>query len=157
MHKSTAPLDRSALIRQVLPVAQIERIKAQAAKFPEKPGFSCEPVKLALQSALASGAPISPASDAGSPMIVHGPGIHRELQLWVAAGVPASKALEATTVNAAKLLKAGDRIGSIKPGYEASLVLVDGNPLEDIAATEHISAVLFKGELLNRGKLFDQK
>ena len=90
-------------------------------------------------------------------MTVHGPGIHRELQLWVQAGIPPAKALEAATVNAAKLLKAGDRIGSIKPGYEASLLLVGGNPLDDITATEHISLVLFKGELVNRNKLFDQK
>lgn len=157
MHKRTEPLDRSALIRQVVPVAKLEQLKAAAAKTAARPGFSCEPARLALQSALASGAPISPASDAGSPMMVHGPGIHRELQLWVQAGVPAVTALQAATVNAAKLLKAGDRIGSIKPGYEASLVLVDGNPLEDIAATEHISAVVFKGELLNRNRLFDQK
>ena len=90
-------------------------------------------------------------------MTVHGPSLHRELQLWVAAGIPPAAVLQGATSNAAKLLKAGDRIGSIKPGYEASLVLVDGNPLEDIAATERIGAVLFKGELLNRNKLFDQK
>jgi imidazolonepropionase-like amidohydrolase/ABC-type multidrug transport system permease subunit len=157
MHKSTAPLDRSALIRQVMPVAQIERLKAEATKTPERPGFSCEPLKHVLQSALGSGSPISPASDAGSTMTVHGPGIHRELQLWVAAGIPAATALQGATANAAKLLKAGDRIGSIKPGYEASLLLVDGNPLDEIAATERISAVLFKGELVNRNRLFDQK
>jgi len=140
-----------------LPIAQIERIKADATKIPERPGFSCEPMKHALQSAMGSGSPISPASDAGSTMTVHGPGIHRELQLWVAAGIPPAAALQAATVNAAKLLKAGDRIGSIKPGYEANLLLVDGNPLDDIAATERISSVIFKGEWLNRGKLFDQK
>ncbi|MEI9815214.1 MAG: ABC transporter permease [Acidobacteriota bacterium] len=157
MHKSTAPLDRSGLIKQVAPVAQLERVKTEAAKVPERPGFSCEPMKLALQNALASGAPFSPASNAGSPLVVHGPGVHRELQLWVAAGVPTAVALQAATTKAAKLLHAENRMGVIKPGFEANLLLVDGNPLEDIAATERISLVLFKGEAVNRGRIFNQK
>ena len=96
-------------------------------------------------------------TDAGNPMMVHGPGLHRELQLWVEAGVPPAFALQAATLNAARVLRADDRLGTVKPGIEANLLLVDGNPLEDVAATERISSVLFKGEWLNRGKLFDQK
>jgi imidazolonepropionase-like amidohydrolase len=65
--------------------------------------------------------------------------------------------LQAATGNAARLLGAGSRIGRIAPGLEASLLLVDGNPLEDITATERISLVIFKGERIRRSKLFDQK
>jgi imidazolonepropionase-like amidohydrolase len=40
---------------------------------------------------------------------------------------------------------------------DADLLLVDGNPLQDIGATERISLVVFKGERLDRPALFEQK
>jgi imidazolonepropionase-like amidohydrolase len=83
--------------------------------------------------------------------------LHRELQLWVQAGIPAPVALQAATANAAKLLRAGNRIGSIRKGLDADFLLVDGNPHEDIAATERISLVVYKGERLRRAALFDRK
>jgi imidazolonepropionase-like amidohydrolase len=88
---------------------------------------------------------------------VHGPAIHRELQLWVQAGIPPSIALQAATTNAANLLGIGNRVGKIQKGMDASLLLVDGNPLENISATGHISSVFFRGERVNRPELFDQK
>ena len=68
-----------------------------------------------------------------------------------------SAALQAATYNAARLLRADNRIGSIEPGREANLLLVDGDPLSEIAATERISLVVYKGERIRRGSLFDQK
>ena len=44
-----------------------------------------------------------------------------------------------------------------KQGYQANLLLVDGNPLKDISVTERISMVMFKGERVDRSELFDQK
>jgi imidazolonepropionase-like amidohydrolase len=82
--------------------------------------------------------------------------MHHELQLWVQAGIPAQAALMAATANGAKLLRAADRFGAIRKGLEADLLLVDGNPLEDIAATERISLVVFKGERIRRAELFRQ-
>ena len=52
---------------------------------------------------------------------------------------------------------AANRTGSIRKGMDADLLLVDGNPLEDIAAIERISLVVLKGERIRRGQLFDQK
>ena len=83
--------------------------------------------------------------------------MHHELQLWVHAGIPAEVALQAATFNAAKLLRADKRIGSIRPGLAANLLLVDGNPLQDITATERISLVIYEGERIGRSGLFDQK
>ncbi len=95
-------------------------------------------------------------SDAGNALVLHGPGLHRELQLWVAAGVPAADALRAATHDAARLLGMGDRVGLIREGFDADLLLVDGNPLEEIQATERISTLIFKGERVRRSDLFDQ-
>ena len=61
--------------------------------------------------------------------------------------------LRSVTSEAAAKLNATGRIGSIRPGMEANLVVVEGNPLEDIAATERISDVYFKGEHVDRGEL----
>jgi imidazolonepropionase-like amidohydrolase/ABC-type multidrug transport system permease subunit len=96
-------------------------------------------------------------TDAGNFQVIHGPGVHRELQLWVAAGIPADVALQGATHNAAKALGAGDRIGMLRKGFEANVVLLNGNPLKDIAATEQISLILFKGEHINRTELLDQQ
>ncbi|SPE39681.1 ABC-2 type transporter [Candidatus Sulfopaludibacter sp. SbA3] len=110
-----------------------------------------------LLRAWKAGVPLVMGTDAGNPLVFHGPAIHRELQLWIDAGIPAWVALQAATGNAAKLLRADKQIGTIRKGLDANLLLVDGNPLIDITATERISQVVFKGERLHRPDLFDQK
>lgn len=104
-----------------------------------------------------TGVPLVTGSDSGNPMVFPGPSLHRELQLWVQAGIPPAVALQAATGNAAKLLGAAGRIGGIRKGMDADLLLVDGNPLQDISATERISVVIFKGEKIQRADLFEQK
>jgi imidazolonepropionase-like amidohydrolase len=96
-------------------------------------------------------------TDAGNFLVLHGPTVQHEIELWVAAGIPVDVALRAATLNAAKLLRADDRLGSIEKGKEATLLLVDGNPLQDVHALSAISAVLMKGERVNRSEMFDQK
>ncbi|MBZ5676944.1 MAG: amidohydrolase family protein [Acidobacteriia bacterium] len=157
-------LDRS-LVQQVVPRQFLAQVKdslnspgAQAARkaiggYPMRLDLA----KLNLAAAYHAGVILVTGTDSGNPMVVHGPSIHRELQLWVEAGIPPSAALQGATYNAAKLLRADQRIGLIRKGYDASLLLVDGNPLQDISATERISAVFLKGERVNRSDLFDQK
>jgi len=108
-----------------------------------------------LVAAHQAGVTLTAGTDAGNPLVLHGPGIHREMQLWVEAGLPAAVALQAATHNNAQLLGVGSRLGLIKQGYDASLLLVDGNPLQEISATERISSVFLKGERVVRADLFD--
>ena len=96
-------------------------------------------------------------SDAGNFLVIHGPTVQREIELWVAAGIPPAVALRAATSNAAKLLRADDRVGTIEKGKEATLLIVDGNPLQDVRALSSVSVVLLKGERVNRNTLFEQK
>lgn len=110
-----------------------------------------------LLRAYKAGVLLVTGSDAGNMLVLHGPTVHRELQLWVQAGIPPQAALQAATYNAAKLLRADKRIGLIRKGYEANILVVDGNPLQDISATERISIVFFKGERIDRSGLFDQQ
>jgi len=53
-------------------------------------------------------------------------------------------------------LHADNRIGLIREGHDATLILLDGDPLQDIANTEHIYLVMFRGERINRPELFNQ-
>jgi imidazolonepropionase-like amidohydrolase/ABC-type multidrug transport system permease subunit len=110
-----------------------------------------------LVRAWKAGVPLAMGTDAGNPTVFHGPSMHRELKLWVEAGIPPAIALQAATLGGARLLHAADRFGAIRKGLDADLLLVDGNPLEDIAATERVSLVVFKGERVRRSGLFDQK
>jgi len=109
-----------------------------------------------LLRAWKAGVPLVMGTDSGNPLVFPGSSMHHELQLWVKAGIPAVVALQAATGNGAELLHARN-FGTIRKGMDATLLLVDGNPLTDISATERISLVVFKGERLQRPDLFDQK
>lgn len=110
-----------------------------------------------LQKAWRAGVMLVTGSDAGNFLVFHGPTVQREIELWVAAGIPVDVALQAATVNAAKLLGISDRAGSIEKGKEATLLVVDGNPLQDVRALSTVSVVFMKGERVGRADLFEQK
>jgi imidazolonepropionase-like amidohydrolase len=95
-------------------------------------------------------------SGAGAVLVIHGPTVQNEMELWVKAGIPPAVALKAATYNAASVLHAENRIGLIREGHDATLILLDGDPLQDIANTEHIYLVMFRGERINRPDLFNQ-
>ena len=110
-----------------------------------------------LLKAWHAGVMLVTGSDAGNFLVLHGPTVQREIELWVAAGIPPAVALQAATANAAKLLRADQRIGTIEKGKEATLLIVDGNPLQDVHALSAISVVLLKGERVGRTTIFEQK
>jgi imidazolonepropionase-like amidohydrolase/ABC-type multidrug transport system permease subunit len=156
--RNTDPLDRT-LVQQVVPRRLLDDTRTQVTlgRVDWRRPYRLDLAKQNLAAAYRAGVTLVPGTDSGNFLMFHGPGIHREMQLWVEAGVPPAVALQAATLNAARLLHADGRIGLIRQGYEASLLLVDGNPLQDISATERISSVFLKGERVNRQKLFDQK
>jgi imidazolonepropionase-like amidohydrolase len=132
---------------------EAEPIRSAYAREPVDMGIAADNLKRANQH----GVPLVTGSDAGNFLVIHGPTVQHELQLWVQAGIPPAVALQAATYNAARLLRAEKRIGSIHVGNDADLLVVDGNPLEDITATERISIVVFKGERVDRNELFNQR
>lgn len=109
-----------------------------------------------LLKAWRAGVMLVTGSDAGNFLVMHGPTVQHEIELWVAAGVPPEVALQAATANAAKLLRADARIGTVEKGKEATLLIVDGNPLQDVRALSAVSIVLMKGERVIRSELFKQ-
>jgi imidazolonepropionase-like amidohydrolase len=97
----------------------------------------------------AAGTPILAGSDAPNPGTMHGATLHRELELLVAAGLTPTDALRAATLTAARAFGLDDR-GRIAPGLRADLVLVAGNPAQDITATRRIAGVWKAGARLDR-------
>jgi imidazolonepropionase-like amidohydrolase len=71
--------------------------------------------------------------------------LHRELELYVKAGIPPGEVLRIATWNGARYTRTLDRLGSIAPGKLADLVLVDGDPTEDISAIRRIVLVMKEG------------
>jgi imidazolonepropionase-like amidohydrolase len=83
----------------------------------------------------------APSAPASPP---YGTSLHRELALLVDAGLSAVEALRSATVLAAQQFGLADR-GIIAPGRRADLVLIDGDPVQDITAISKIRAVWCAG------------
>lgn len=94
-----------------------------------------------------AGVKILAGSDTPNPYVFPGISLHEELALLVKAGLSPAEALQAATVRPAEFLGRLDRAGSIAPGKDADLVLLDGDPLADITNARRISAVILKGRL----------
>lgn len=88
-------------------------------------------------------------TDAGNPSTTHGASMHQELALLVAAGLTPTEALRAATATPARRFRLEGR-GRIAVGARADLVLVDGDPTADIAATRAIAAVWKNGYPVDR-------
>jgi imidazolonepropionase-like amidohydrolase/ABC-type multidrug transport system permease subunit len=151
--QQVGPTDLIEGTEKAIASKDIEPIRQRIAHFP----LSLDMGTQNLLRAYKNGVTLVTGSDAGNYLILHGPTVQHELELWVRSGIPPAVALEAATYNSARLLRAENRIGSIRAGNDADLLLVDGNPLEDISAVERISIVFFKGEQLDRSDLFNQE
>ncbi len=81
-------------------------------------------------------------SDAPQVFNVPGFSTHQELQYMVDAGLTPYEALRTGTVNVASYLNQSQNSGTIKEGAVSDLVLLNGNPLEDIRQTEQIEGVM---------------
>ncbi|HUF51292.1 MAG TPA: amidohydrolase family protein [Longimicrobiales bacterium] len=79
--------------------------------------------------------------------------VHRELHAFVLAGIPPASALRIATLNGARALGWSDRLGSIEVGKWADMVVVRGNPLDDIRNTRNVRHVIKAGMLYDPAEL----
>ena len=98
-----------------------------------------------------AGVKILAGTDTPNPYVFPGSGLHDELELLVKAGLTPLQALQAATLRPAEYLGMTGGLGTIAQGKLADLVLLDGNPLADIANTRRIVAVVFDGKLERLG------
>jgi imidazolonepropionase-like amidohydrolase len=100
-----------------------------------------------FRAQVAAGVPMAMGSDVGP--FPHGTQA-REFVLMVKHGMSPVAALQAGTLNGARLLGWQDQIGALKPGYFADIVAVPGDPLQDIGALEKVVFVMKGGTIYKR-------
>jgi imidazolonepropionase-like amidohydrolase/ABC-type multidrug transport system permease subunit len=163
--KGDTTLLKRSLVQQVTPKELLDGTEHAASK-PEFNGLreslkhypmSMEAGTRNLLRAWRAGVLLVTGTDAGNFLVLHGPTVQHEIELWVAAGIPIEVALQAATSNAAKLLRADSRLGTVEKGKEATLLIVDGNPIQDVRALSAVSTVFMKGERVNRTTLLQDK
>jgi imidazolonepropionase-like amidohydrolase len=101
-----------------------------------------------------AGVPFLAGTD--TPAGVHifpGYSLHEELQRFVVAGFTPLEALQTATINPARFFGMENQAGTVEKGKFADLVLLSANPLEDIANTQKIAAVILNGQYFRRADL----
>jgi imidazolonepropionase-like amidohydrolase len=101
-----------------------------------------------------AGVPFLAGTD--TPAGVHifpGYSLHEELQRFVAAGFTPLEALQTATINPPRFFGIEEQLGTVEKGKLADLVLLISNPLEDIANTQKIAAVIVNGQYYRRADL----
>jgi len=97
--------------------------------------------------------------DAGIPIVAGTDGmagftLHRELELYVQAGIPAPKVLELDTLGAARIMKRDQELGSIAPGKLADVILVDGDPSTQISDIRRVTTTVKDGVVYQNSALY---
>jgi hypothetical protein len=92
-----------------------------------------------------AGVPLLAGTDTPEPFVPPGFAMHQELEMLVESGLTPAEALRSATLRNAESLGLADRLGSIEPGKLADLVLLDADPLAEIANTRSIARVLRGG------------
>ncbi len=129
-----------------LTTANIDNLKKA---FPIAVSLNEKYAEQATRELNAAGVPILAGTDAPNPGTAHGASLHRELELLVRSGMTPVEALSSATAVPAATFHLDDR-GQIAVGNRADLVLVKGDPTQDIKATRDIVAVWKAGTRVDR-------
>ncbi|MBK9154632.1 MAG: amidohydrolase family protein [Chloracidobacterium sp.] len=101
-----------------------------------------------------AGITVLPGSDTGAPFVVPGLALHDELGLLVSeVGLTPAEALRSATLASATFYGRENELGSIETGKIADFIILTKDPLDNIANTREIDAVVFRGEALTRAHL----
>jgi imidazolonepropionase-like amidohydrolase len=106
-----------------------------------------------IQMAREAGIKVAAGTDAGTPFNMHGQNT-MELKLFVDQGFSPGEAIQAGTRIAAQVLGVDEELGTIEEGKQADLIVVDGNPVEDITLllkAEAIPLIMQGGNLVKEG------
>jgi len=137
-----------------LPAPVRERWKSEGVSNRPQDGEGRFASEIALARRMhAAGVQFMAGTDTANPFVLPGFSLHEELRLLVAAGFGPMEALRTATLNPARYLGREAELGTIDAGKLADLVLLDGNPLEDISNAKKIRAVVVDGRYLSRTDL----
>jgi hypothetical protein len=99
------------------------------------------------------GVKILMGTDAPQQFSIPGFSLHRELLRMRDAGMSNYEILKSGTVNVGEYFNATDSFGTIEPGKRADLILLEANPLDDIANVSKIAGVMTRGKWLSRAEI----
>ena len=99
------------------------------------------------------GGRLKAGSDALMIGLFSGFALHRELRELVDVGLTPFEALRTSTTSPFEYLGEGDRSGTIQVGKQSDLLLLEGNPLEDVSAASEIAGVLIRGRWIGREEI----
>ncbi len=120
------------------------RIRSAATPTGADPTFSDWSLFLTGQMN-ATGVPIGAGTDTPIGFRIPGESLHHELKLLVDSGLTPTEAFQAATVQPAIFMRMEDSMGQVQAGFEADLLLLEANPLEQIEATRSIQRVMSDG------------
>jgi imidazolonepropionase-like amidohydrolase len=142
------PFLAGAVSPEALRKLRAPELRAKAASDPNLPRIR-EALKNGIHNLKAlrdSGVKIAFGTDSGAnPVRIQGWAEHRELELMVRAGLSPMEAIVAATSGSAAMLGAKDR-GTLRPGMRADLLVLGGNPLDDIRNTRKLVAIWHGGK-----------
>lgn len=96
---------------------------------------------------------IMAGTDCPIALLTPGLSLHEELAMLVQAGLTPLEAIKTATVNPAKYFNLQHELGLVQEGMWADMVLLDANPIENIANTKSINAVVKNGKYFNKSQL----
>jgi imidazolonepropionase-like amidohydrolase len=103
-----------------------------------------------LRALHAAGVPIVAGTDKALP--AHS--LHRELELYVQAGLTPMQVIQLATLGSARVMGMDREVGSIEAGKRADMILVDGNPLADFGAMRRVTRVVSNGRVYDPAPLW---
>lgn len=130
------------------------KLDPRTAGFMHFQDHASEHLASSLQTLYEAGVPIYTGTDAGNPGVFQGYSVHREMILMQEAGMSRWDILAAASTEAADFL--GLSYG-VQSGDLANLVILSANPLQDIAHTQQIEAVIQRGKFVDREALSYQE
>jgi imidazolonepropionase-like amidohydrolase len=133
----------------LLSPADASALKANFPRIPFARKLSFDAPLASVRQLHDAGVNILAGTDAPNPGTLHGASMHREIELLVQAGLSPQESLAAATSVPAGRFGLKDR-GRIAPGMRADLLLVKGDPTQDIRATRAIAAVWRGGQRVDR-------
>ncbi len=91
---------------------------------------------------------------AGTDQTVPGHSLHREIELYVQAGFSPMEAIQAATIVPARVMGIAKEVGTVEVGKRADLIVIHGDPLQDIHNTRNVESVITNGTMYSAAELW---
>jgi hypothetical protein len=130
-------------------------IEKEVEGYETLPSEHIEDFEMIVKALIKAKAPIAAGTDSGTLNVIAGTSLHKELAHLVELGMTPWEALAAATVHAAECFGKADEFGSIQAGYRADLLVLSGNPLDDITQLHEIETVVVQGVPYGQQELID--